>query len=96
MTLQNRWLRAANLALIVVAAFAILTGVFQTFMRYRYETLGGTLWRVDQLTSERCRVGKSGVICAVPKSASTSTSMSTSTSTSLNIRVPVHPHFPGH
>jgi hypothetical protein len=67
----------------VAGLFAI---VFQTGMRYRYEKIGGALWRIDQVTNQRCRIASKGAACAAPASStsiSKSPSISISTSTSL-------------
>jgi hypothetical protein len=49
-------------------------------MRYRYERIGGILWRVDQITNQRCRVVGKIDDCTPLKSPSMSTSLSTSVS----------------
>jgi hypothetical protein len=80
--LQIRWLRVATWTLVAVLSGAVAVVVFQTCMRYRYEKIGGVLWRVDQISDQRCRVLRTRIDCSLPKSVSTSTSLSTSTSTS--------------
>lgn len=95
MSLQNRRLRAATWSFVAVLAAGLFVIVFQTQIRYRYETIGGIRWRVDQITDQRCRVLETGVMCgpdlstsvsqspSKSKSKSKSVSISTSTSTSL-------------
>jgi hypothetical protein len=82
MSLQDYCLRGATWGLVVVFAALTVVVVFQSGMRYRYENLGGILWRVDQVTNQRCRVSSYGLVCSLPNSTSPSTSTSTSTSLS--------------
>jgi divalent metal cation (Fe/Co/Zn/Cd) transporter len=76
-------MRALAWSLAAVFSLIVAIVIFQTGMRYRYERLGGILWRVDQITNQRCRVLGSAVDCAPLQSTSTSTSKSTSTSLSV-------------
>ena len=93
MSWRNHWLRAASWALVAVLVMTVVAAVFQYYVRYRYERLGGILWRVDQLTNQRCRVIGDNVDCNPPSSVSTSTSTSLSTSTSVSVRALAHrPH----
>lgn len=85
--LQSRWFRVATWAFVAVLSGAIAALVFQSFMRYRYEEIGGVLWRVDQVTDQRCRVLRKRSDCSLPKSNSTSTSLSSSVSTSTSTSV---------
>ncbi len=71
--------------LVAVISSVVALLVFQSFVRYRYERLGGVTWRIDQLTNQRCRMTPQGPDCAPDLSTSTSTSLSTSTSTSLTV-----------
>ena len=89
MSLRSPWLRVATWSLVAVVAAGLFVVFFQAGMRYRYEELGGVLWRIDQLTNQRCRVIAAGSSCVVvlPKSTSVSKSISTSTSTSISLTV---------
>lgn len=87
MSLRNRWLRVATWSVVAVVAAGVFMVFFETGMRYRYEELGGILWRVDQITNQRCRVIAQGAACVrwLPRSTSISRSISTSTSTSTSL-----------
>lgn len=87
MSLQNRGLRAATWCLVAILAAGIFAVVFENGIRYRYEAIGGVLWRIDQITDQRCRVAVGGVDCILPPSNSISKSRSVSTSTSTSIAV---------
>jgi hypothetical protein len=80
---SRRWVSLGAGALLVAAAFVFLIVTFQTNGRYRYETIGGVQWRIDEITNRRCRVVGQSVDCSPPKSTSVSTSTSTSTSLSV-------------
>lgn len=87
MSLRNRGLRVGMWSFVSILAAAVIAISFQTGMRYRYEEIGGVMWRVDQITSQRCRVLPHGVLCGAPASTSISNSISTSTSTSMSVVV---------
>lgn len=89
MSLQNRGLRAATWCLVAILAAGIFAVVFENGIRYRYEAIGGVLWRIDQITDQRCRVAAGGADCIFPSSASISKSRSTSTSTSTSTSIAV-------
>ena len=72
--------------LAAIGLLAILAAAFQYGARFRYETIGGIRWRVDEFTGQRCRVIGKFVNCAPPASASTSTSTSLSVSTSTSVK----------
>ena len=91
MSLQNHWLRAAGWALVVALSIAVFAVVFQSSGRYRYEKLGGIMWRVDQISGQRCRVIHGNINCTPLKTGSMSTSTSLSTSTSVSARAQAHP-----
>ena len=82
--------RSFTIAAWVLAAIglvAILVVAFQNGARFRYETIGGIRWRVDEFTGQRCRVVGKAVECAPPASVSTSTSTSVSVSTSTSVKI---------
>lgn len=87
-------MRSAILFFAAVVAVCALTLLFQTFIRYRYEQVGGVLWRVDELGGARCVVGAPYTPCLAPKSTSlsTSTSASLSVSPSVSVNARSHPH----
>jgi hypothetical protein len=72
-------------ALIALAFAAILAAAFLNGVRFRYESISGKLWRVDEFTGQRCRVLARGADCAPLTSLSTSTSVSVSVSTSTSV-----------
>lgn len=80
----------AQSALYAVATAAIFIFAFQLFFRYQYIETNGTVWRIDRLTQQSCRMA--GPACLTPAkptfSTSTSTSTSLSTSVSLKSAVP--------
>ena len=82
----RRFIPIAAWAITAIALVAILAVAFQYGVRYRYEQIGGMLWRVDQLTGQHCRVVRKGVDCGPLRSVSTSTSTSVSVSTSLSVK----------
>ena len=87
-------MRSAILFFAAVVAICVLAFLFQTFMRYRYEQVGGALWRVDEFSGARCVVAAPYRPCLVPKSTSlsTSTSASLSLSPSVSVKTRSHPH----
>lgn len=68
-------------------AICVLALLFQTYIRYRYEEIGGALWRVDEFTSQRCVVAAPYTPCLLPNSTSLSTSTSSSSSVSPSTSV---------
>lgn len=66
-----------------ILLFVVALGtIFQFFGRYQYVVVGRTVWRIDRLTNQSCRIVQQR--CAPPPiSTSTSPSLSTSTSTKV-------------
>ena len=83
---RTRSFTIAARVLIGLALMAILAAAFQYGARFRYERIGGILWRIDEFTGQRCRVVGKAVDCAPLASVSTSTSTSTSVSTSTTVK----------
>lgn len=81
---RHVWLRAAAWTLVVIFSSATFNVVFQSLMRYRYERIDGIVWRVDELTNQRCPVIRGRIYCSNSHSTSVSPSLSTSVSTSLS------------
>lgn len=86
---SSSWLKrgAAKLTLGVgllgFAAFCALA--IQVFARYQYVVDNGTVWRIDRITQQACRVVQNRVNCAAPvHSISTSSSISVSPSMSTS------------
>jgi hypothetical protein len=74
---------APRLAMGLAVMVAVLA-IFQLFFRYEYLTSAGTVFRIDRITHQVCRVTLGKVDCAPGIGPSVSTSVSTSTSTSLS------------
>lgn len=83
----NRSFIIATWILAAAVLITILAVAFQYGARFRYETIGGILWRVDEFTGQRCRVIGRSVNCAQPASVSTSTSTSLSVSPSISVKI---------
>lgn len=83
---RSRSVAVAAWFLAAIALAAILTAAFQYGARFRYETIGGIMWRVDEFTGQRCRVIGKSVNCTPPASVSTSTSTSLSVSPSTSVK----------
>jgi len=75
--------KAIAISLLMISLIALVM-IFLRSGRYRYENLGGILWRVDTLSGERCRIIRDAAQCGPIKSKSTSTSVSLSTSVSVS------------
>ncbi|HVR45585.1 MAG TPA: hypothetical protein VMT95_02905 [Candidatus Binatia bacterium] len=72
-----------GVGLLGFAAFCALA--IQVFARYQYVVDNGTVWRIDRITQQACRVVQKRVNCAAPvHSGSTSTSISVSPSMSTS------------
>jgi|GEM_PF-1884509 hypothetical protein len=90
-----RWYgrRAAQLTFVFGALAITITValVIQLFARYQYVVNNGTVWRIDRITQQACRVIQGRVDCnPPPSSTSVSTSVSPSLSTSVSSRAKAH------
>jgi hypothetical protein len=80
---NRRKLARAKPLFYAVAIIAGLAVIFQLFLRYDYFESMHTVYRVDRITHQVCRVTHDKVDCSGrPANASVSTSISTSLSTS--------------
>ena len=67
-----------------LAVVLAVVAVFQLFFRYEYVTSAGTIFRIDRITHQVCKVTPGRIDCTPGFAPSLSTSLSTSTSTSLS------------
>ena len=89
---QSRQILSATIFLVAMIALGLFAAVFQIFVRYRYEQISGALWRVDEISGQRCIVAAPYKPCLPPKSPSQSTSTSASLSVSPSTSTSARSH----